>query len=72
MRSSARTATASIHRDIKPANILLDEESGRAMLADFGVAKVQGAGDSLTVTGMIVGTPNFMSPEQAARLLRRR
>ena len=54
-----------IHRDIKPGNILLDEESGRAMLADFGVAKVQGSGDSLTMTGMIVGTPNYMSPEQA-------
>ncbi|MEP6730463.1 MAG: serine/threonine-protein kinase [bacterium] len=54
-----------IHRDIKPANILLDEESGRAMLADFGVAKVHGAGDSLTVTGMVIGTPDFMSPEQA-------
>ena len=35
------------------------------MLADFGVAKVHGAGDSLTVTGTVVGTPNFMSPEQA-------
>ncbi|MDB4916289.1 MAG: protein kinase [Gemmatimonadetes bacterium] len=53
-----------IHRDIKPANILLDEDSGRAMLADFGISKVQGAGDSLTASGMIVGTPHFMSPEQ--------
>ena len=54
-----------IHRDIKPANILIDAESGRAVLADFGIAKVQDEGDSLTATGMIVGTPSFMSPEQA-------
>ncbi len=54
-----------IHRDIKPSNILLDEESGRAILADFGVAKLQGNSESLTGTGVVVGTPNFMSPEQA-------
>jgi hypothetical protein len=54
-----------IHRDIKPANILLDEESGRAMLADFGISKVQGVGDTLTGTGVVIGTPRFMSPEQS-------
>lgn len=54
-----------VHRDIKPSNILLDDESGRAILADFGVSKVQDGTDALTATGVIVGTPSYMSPEQA-------
>ncbi|HEY6220404.1 MAG TPA: serine/threonine-protein kinase, partial [Gemmatimonadaceae bacterium] len=54
-----------IHRDIKPANILIDDDSGRVLLADFGIAKVRDAGDSLTGAGAIVGTPHFMSPEQS-------
>ena len=53
-----------IHRDIKPANVLLDDESGRTILADFGISKLKGAVDSLTVTGAIWGSPQFMSPEQ--------
>ncbi len=58
-----------IHRDIKPANILYDEESGRVLVSDFGIAAVRPGGDSedktqLTRTGMAIGTPKYMSPEQ--------
>ena len=55
-----------IHRDIKPENILL--EGGHAMVADFGIAKAVTAagGETLTQTGMAVGTPHYMSPEQSA------
>ena len=55
-----------IHRDIKPANVLIEDESGRALLADFGVAKSRESDDGLTYTGVALGTPMYMSPEQAA------
>jgi serine/threonine protein kinase len=57
-----------VHRDIKPDNIILDVESGRPMVTDFGIARaVTEGGDSrLTATGMAIGTPAYMSPEQAA------
>jgi len=55
-----------IHRDIKPENILL--ESGHAVVADFGIARAvdQAGGEKLTGTGIALGTPAYMSPEQAA------
>jgi tRNA A-37 threonylcarbamoyl transferase component Bud32 len=53
-----------VHRDIKPANVLLDADSGRAVLADFGIAQLRESGDELTATGMAIGTPQYMSPEQ--------
>jgi TolB-like protein/Tfp pilus assembly protein PilF/tRNA A-37 threonylcarbamoyl transferase component Bud32 len=54
-----------VHRDIKPANILLSE--GHALVADFGIARAvdEGGGESLTKTGLAVGTPQYMAPEQA-------
>jgi hypothetical protein len=57
-----------VHRDVKPENILFSE--GLAVVADFGIAKaVSAAGqDSLTRTGVPLGTPGYMSPEQAAAI----
>ena len=57
-----------IHRDIKPHNILLDDESGQPMLADFGIAKIAGSDDSLTPDFIRPGTPLYMSPEQVEGL----
>lgn len=57
-------AAGIVHRDVKPANIMVDGEEG-IKLADFGVASIKGD-PRLTATGMVIGSPAYMSPEQAS------
>ena len=53
-----------VHRDIKPANIMYDSDSGTVKVTDFGIARITDS--SKTKTGLVLGTPSFMSPEQIA------
>jgi serine/threonine-protein kinase len=58
-----------VHRDIKPENILIERDTGRAVVTDFGIARaIERAADltSVTSTGLTLGTPTYMSPEQAS------
>jgi len=53
-----------VHRDVKPDNILVDKERDRVILTDFGIAKALSAEQTLTTPGDLLGTPQYMSPEQ--------
>jgi len=53
-----------VHRDIKPGNIMFDAETGKMKITDFGIARITDS--SKTKTGMVLGTPSYMSPEQLA------
>ena len=65
---AAAHALGLVHRDIKPANLWLESPNGRVKVLDFGLAKPVGTDAELTKSGAVVGTPAFMSPEQARGL----
>lgn len=54
-----------LHRDIKPHNVMIEKGSDRPLLTDFGLAKIVDSGNSMTYSGQVMGTPSYMSPEQA-------
>jgi serine/threonine-protein kinase len=54
-----------IHRDLTPSNILIERDTGRVVTSDFGLARIARAGGSATTIGVLLGTPEYWSPEQA-------
>jgi serine/threonine protein kinase len=64
LRGAFQTLAGQVHRDVKPGNILIDAAS-RAALTDFGLARPEESGAGLTFEGVVLGTPEYMAPEQA-------
>jgi tetratricopeptide (TPR) repeat protein len=62
---AAAHAAGLVHRDVKPGNILIEKATGKAKLGDFGLARAEAHTQTLTQAGAIMGTPVYMSPEQA-------
>jgi serine/threonine-protein kinase len=58
-------ASGVIHRDLTPANVLIEGETGRVVTTDFGLARIARSSGSLTGNGVLIGTPEYWSPEQA-------
>jgi serine/threonine-protein kinase len=54
-----------LHRDMKPHNVMVEAATDRPLVADFGLAKFVHSDNSITYAGQIMGTPSYMSPEQA-------
>ncbi|MFL6068220.1 MAG: protein kinase domain-containing protein [Gaiellaceae bacterium] len=54
-----------VHRDLTPSNILIEDSSGRVVTSDFGLARIARAGGTATTIGVLLGTPEYWSPEQA-------
>src|SRR5262249_58607279 len=54
-----------VHRDLTPTNVLIERETGRVLTSDFGLARIARSAGSLTAPGVLIGTPEYWSPEQA-------